>query len=772
MPCTIPAPHTRLVPCRLAHRSGQIPLYLTLLFLLSPARATAQPALWAEEVPGYADALRLARLGHPDAAVERLESLRRVDPADDLPPGPVIDFTAGRILEEARRVDEALTRYTAAVDSPLSDAALLRAGRLRLAQGDAAGARADLGGVSPASGAFSEARLLMTDSLLREGRFEAAQVIADDLLQDELSLADLFAARMARVNVLAAEGRIERARSEAFLAWVHASTEAAAARAATRLAALGDTPGPAHRVLRNLIQAHGRVLQQMAKQVRRGPTRFARLDPGLPSLIQGVAARSIRRTRDRAVTLLEQAVAHAVDPRVRDYAVLSLARALVATGQDDQALVRFLSIFQATTPGPFAAHAGFEASRCATRLGDSEQAATLLETLAQDHPEGGAVARIQWERVLAALVAGDDATALERLDAALVRMDRGGGVTFQAVERLRYFRGVVLARLGRKDAAERDWQRVARGDPWSYYGVLAAARLGPARAPATKPDTEAGRFPDRLPEDSPPLGATPETPGHRPDLNGPLWLWRMGLAREARADLTARARLGMLDEDGTRLLARMIGQGRSPRGVLAMQEHLRGTFDPDDGALFVAAHPRPYAEAVDTAAQATGIDPALIYAVMCVESRFSPRARSPAGAIGLMQLLRTTARRIASVTLGDRRIAARVTRPSTNILIGASLLQELGGHFRGHLPLMLVGYHAGSGAARRFHRTFGHLPTDVFVEVLPYAQTVRYIQRVVGLAAGYRALYDDAARGPLQIDPDLPKSLGPFLERSAPVPGA
>jgi soluble lytic murein transglycosylase len=737
------------------------------------ARAQSTVAPWTRTVPAFAEAQRQARAGRPDAAVALLDGLRDGGPDADVPPPPALDYAAGRILDEAGRPDEALARYRAAAASPLADAALFRSGRLRLARGDVAGARADLGAVSPASDAFVPARLLLADSLVREGRFAAARVVADDLLQDDLSGTALFGARMARVAALAASGATARAASEAFLAWLHAPGRREAADASSTLAALGAAPTPAHATLRDLVQAHGRALEAMARQARRGSKRLARQDPGLPALIQGVAARSARRTRERAVTLLEQAVERAADARVRGYAMLSLGRALVAVDRDEDALARFLALRDAEPDGPFAAGAIFDASRCATRLGDTRQATALLERLAREHPEGGLLARVRWELVLSELVAGRDAAALDRLDAALVRLDRGDGVAFGAVERLRYFRGVVLERLGRPVEARADLERVARGDPWSYYGVLAAGRLGRGDAGRTvRPDPAVGRWPGPLPDTRPSQDALSAADVAASGAAGPVWLWRLGFVDEARAQLAARARLGLLDEAGTRLRARMDALGRGPAGAMAAHDAIRGAYDPDDPAPFVAAHPRPYADAVEAAARETGVDPALVYAVMRVESRFQSRARSPAGAVGLMQVLRSTARRVASVALGDRRIASRVARPAQNVRIGAALLGALDGHFRGHLPLVLVGYHAGSGAARRFHRVFGHLPTDVFVEVLPYAQTTRYIRRVIGLAAAYRALYDDGTRGPVRVAPALPDGLGPFLERPAGVPGA
>lgn len=720
---------------------------------LSVSATAAEPSLtpWADASPEFAEALRHARANRTDAAVAAIERLRSRPGDADVPPPAALDYVLGRILEESGRSEAALARFEAAAASPLGDSARFRAGRLLLARGDVAAARAAFGGISPGSDSFVEGRLLLADVLVREARFEAARVVADDLLQDDLPPAARLGARLARVAALAAAGERERARVEAFLAWLHAPDASGTARAARVLASLDAAPGPAHAWLRDVIQARGQSLQRLAKQARRSPSRLAKIDPGLPALIEGVAARSKRPSRDRAVTLLEQAVARAVNPEVRDYAVFSLGRALVLVDREDEASTAFLSLWDVPVRGPFAAEAGFEAARSATRLKQGERATALLEQVATEHPEGAFAARIRWELVLAELVAGNDAGALARIDGALARLDRGGGLVFGSVERLRYFRGVVLARLGHDDAAGRDLRRVARGDPWSYYGVMAASRLGNGTSGGVVVDADA-------------TGG-----GLSPEAIGPVWLWRLGYREEARAQLAARARLGVLDAPAVRILARMNGRRRH---APSQRDLLRGPIEAADAVRFQEHHPRPFLEEVDKAARATGVDPALIYAVMRVESGFAPRARSPAGAIGLMQVLRATARRVAAVSLGNRGLANALGRPSANVLIGSALLRELDGLFRGHLPLMLAGYHAGSGAARRFHRHFGHLPTDVFVEMLPYAQTTRYIRRVLGLAAGYRALYDDADRGPLRLPDSLPETLGPFLQRPIVVPGA
>ena len=104
------------------------------------------------------------------------------------------------------------------------------------------------------------------------------------------------------------------------------------------------------------------------------------------------------------------------------------------------------------------------------------------------------------------------------------------------------------------------------------------------------------------------------------------------------------------------------------------------------------------------------LEPALVKAVIAVESAYDPAAVSPKGAVGLMQLIPGTAARY-----GVKRIAD----PQDNIGGGTRYLRDLLDMFNGNLQLALAGYNAGEGAVQRYKNTIPPFPeTQAYVKLV------------------------------------------------------
>jgi soluble lytic murein transglycosylase len=148
-------------------------------------------------------------------------------------------------------------------------------------------------------------------------------------------------------------------------------------------------------------------------------------------------------------------------------------------------------------------------------------------------------------------------------------------------------------------------------------------------------------------------------------------------------------------------------------------------------------YPLSYEPSIRANAEARGIDPALLAAVVYVESRFDPNARSEAGAVGLMQLLPETAEGIALRTGGTEFVAADLRDPEINIRYGSWYLAHLAERY-GSSELALAAYHAGQGNLDRWLSDSAGI---AFLETREYVAEVERVRRV------YADAYRDALSG-------------------------
>jgi len=146
-----------------------------------------------------------------------------------------------------------------------------------------------------------------------------------------------------------------------------------------------------------------------------------------------------------------------------------------------------------------------------------------------------------------------------------------------------------------------------------------------------------------------------------------------------------------------------------------------------------ARYPLEYEEILRAHGRNYDLDPALLAAVVYVESRFDPDAESAAGAIGLMQLLPDTAKGIALRTGGASFVVDDLRDPEINVRYGSWYLHHLRDRY-GDLELALAAYHAGQGNVDRWRSAGAGI---VFPETRRYVDEVSRLRRVY--AKAYRA---------------------------------
>ena len=121
----------------------------------------------------------------------------------------------------------------------------------------------------------------------------------------------------------------------------------------------------------------------------------------------------------------------------------------------------------------------------------------------------------------------------------------------------------------------------------------------------------------------------------------------------------------------------------------------------------------PYGEIIAAMAQAHGVDPMLVRALIQVESNYRPRATSHKGAMGLMQLMPSTAKQYKVRNPYD---------PTANIGAGVKHLKGLIDRMDGAIDMALAAYNAGEGAVKKFKG------------IPPYRETRNYVSRILSIA--------------------------------------
>jgi len=220
----------------------------------------------------------------------------------------------------------------------------------------------------------------------------------------------------------------------------------------------------------------------------------------------------------------------------------------------------------------------------------------------------------------------------------------------------------------------------------------------------------------------------------------------VGMQPEAIAEWNEARRAWRDDPQKLYLLARLADQHGVPYIALNAAEDLT-IRSPDKGfanapeALRRLIFPAPYAQMVVAEAHTRGLDPRALYALLRQESLFNPGATSWVGAVGLAQIMPSTAQGIAQNIELDGFQEADLYRPALSIRFGAFYLGHQIGAMSGSLPAGLAAYNGGPGNAQRWAGGTTVADTDLFTEGIDYDETRGYVKLVYGYYGAYRRLY-------------------------------
>ncbi len=426
--------------------------------------------------------------------------------------------------------------------------------------------------------------------------------------------------------------------------------------------------------------------------------------------------------------------------------------------------------------------------------GDYDGAVQVYQTFVRLYPQHKLAGEVLWRRAQLAeshkrydeaaktyLVLQSRYPQWERADAALLQAglcyyrlakdEEAAGVWRKFLEdyaqsRLRakalFWLGKAYLRLGRTEEARQSLAEAAAASPQGYYALRARELRRTIDGDASPPFGGANILlvtdrPEEQKEAEAWLKSWADVPGRNGEFDDPEFdiaynprfrrgreLLAVGLREEALDEFKA-LREELADDPlalyQLALACRSMGLYRSSIRCVQRIVHLSPIESVLEGPLFLQrlAYPLYFKDLVIAEAQANGLDPLLLFAVVRQESLFEPQAASWADARGLTQIVPSTGEWIAARLGWSEYHSDDLDKPYVNIRFGAWYLAYQIQDFGGNVFAALAAYNAGPGNAIRWLEDGSD--DDLFVEGITFAESQFYVKRLYEQYFAYNALY-------------------------------
>ncbi len=180
--------------------------------------------------------------------------------------------------------------------------------------------------------------------------------------------------------------------------------------------------------------------------------------------------------------------------------------------------------------------------------------------------------------------------------------------------------------------------------------------------------------------------------------------------------------------------------------------------------LYLLFYPRPYEESYRKASEICAVDKNILYGISRQESLMNPSIKSPVGAVGLMQLLPSTAKRVLSrfpEFANDVKID--LSNPRVNTLAGACYFADLMKHYNGNMFYAIAAYNAGENAVDQWvARRAGPAKDDpMFIEFIPFNETQKYVKKVYRNIKNMEWIYGSEKAEAAKLQATTPATMQP-----------
>lgn len=212
-------------------------------------------------------------------------------------------------------------------------------------------------------------------------------------------------------------------------------------------------------------------------------------------------------------------------------------------------------------------------------------------------------------------------------------------------------------------------------------------------------------------------------------------------ARELQAAATDEGRLWAIPE-----MARIYQDcGQFDRGIQVLKRAMPNYFAVDLPELprpyWDALFPRPYWSDLRRFSTQNGLEPYLVASLIRQESEFNPLAVSRANALGLMQLLPKTGKRVAKEIKLKGYNPSQLYTPAVNLELGTRYFKSMVDRYNGQLEYALAAYNAGTDRVDDWLGAGHYRDAQEFVESIPFTETREYVQAILRNTNVYQRLY-------------------------------
>jgi peptidoglycan lytic transglycosylase len=431
------------------------------------------------------------------------------------------------------------------------------------------------------------------------------------------------------------------------------------------------------------------------------------------------------RSRNDAIPTLELIARDFPDSPEAPKALYQIGQIYWNRHENAQALEYFQLILEKYPTSEYVDRARFAAADIHEYFGRRSEAIQLYSDIIKLSPPGQIRDDAAWRLAWLYYRTGDLVSAFDTFS--ILTKQSGNGPFGTAAL---YWQGRITEKSGEYERARQIYRQIAANAVESYYQTLswrALQRLG-----------DAGEEPKSI------VATTPEEtdPPMAPDL-----LFHLSRARALTSLSLQHLASAELDEVNrgakpTNHMRAFLMREYFKTGGYARSLQLANQLPSSRRDREPYRYPLAFWQLIQQKSQERGLDPYLVVALIRQESLFDTRARSPAAALGLMQLLQPTAARVAKQIGLAVPTPEMLFDPDVNLTLGMQYLKDLLARYSNNRQKAIAAYNAGESAVDRWEKEIPSDDIEEFVERIPYVETRGYVKLVLRNQQIYKSLYE------------------------------